>query len=275
MNSFLLFKWFISGFKTFPVALYERKWRWTFWTLFWGSYSRNHWIHNLVMGDSRLKERDFVSVVGISSERLHNNSYLNKKNCSQIGAAMTHRWLETRPWTCSKAFFQLFPWTPYEFSRRSSLGTWIHAYTFETSQGVASGKSLPKKGRTVSSAGKVKASVFWDCQGITSANYLEKWKTITGAYYVRKASTIHPQKVLFDHSYKPAHSSIVRGSKSIDSKLHLRYSPYFSPSVWKNCWREWSIFSNEDEIAKMSAYVMRLEQSYYSEEINKPEQFWT
>jgi hypothetical protein len=42
---------------------------------------------------------------------------------------------------------------------------------------------VPKKTRSVPSAGKVMASVFWDAEGILFFDYLEKDKTITGEYY--------------------------------------------------------------------------------------------
>jgi len=48
---------------------------------------------------------------------------------------------------------------------------------------VEAGCSGPKKTRSVPSAGKVMASVFWDAEGILFIDYLEKGKTITGEYY--------------------------------------------------------------------------------------------
>jgi hypothetical protein len=42
---------------------------------------------------------------------------------------------------------------------------------------------VPKKTRSVPSAGKVMASVFWDAEGNLFIDYLEKGKTITGEYY--------------------------------------------------------------------------------------------
>ena len=40
----------------------------------------------------------------------------------------------------------------------------------------------------VKSIGKVMATVFWDARGIIYTDYLEKGRTITGAYY---ASSLH------------------------------------------------------------------------------------
>ena len=47
----------------------------------------------------------------------------------------------------------------------------------------SSGESALKKAKTIPSAGKVMATVFWDSQGIILINYLEKGRTITGASY--------------------------------------------------------------------------------------------
>jgi len=65
--------------------------------------------------------------------------------------------------------------------------TWIHHYTPESKQQskqwTEAGCSAPKK-RSVPSAGKVMALVFWDAEGILFIDYyLEKGKTITREYY--------------------------------------------------------------------------------------------
>lgn len=78
---------------------------------------------------------------------------------------------------------------PQDFWRRFVTvdETWIHHYTPETKQQskqwIMSGESAPKKAKTVLSAGKVMATVFWDSQGIILIDYLQKGKTITGEYY--------------------------------------------------------------------------------------------
>jgi hypothetical protein len=65
--------------------------------------------------------------------------------------------------------------------------TWIRHYTPESKQQskrwTEAGCSAPKKTRSVSSAGKVMASVFLDNESILFIDYLKKGKTITGEYY--------------------------------------------------------------------------------------------
>jgi hypothetical protein len=58
--------------------------------------------------------------------------------------------------------------------------SWIHRYTPESKQQskqwTGASCSVPKKTRSVSSAGKVMASAFWDAEGILFVDYLEKGK---------------------------------------------------------------------------------------------------
>jgi histone-lysine N-methyltransferase SETMAR len=58
--------------------------------------------------------------------------------------------------------------------------TWIHHYTPESKQQskqwIEAGCSGPKKARSVPSARKVMASVFWNAEGILFIDYLEKVK---------------------------------------------------------------------------------------------------
>ena len=65
--------------------------------------------------------------------------------------------------------------------------TWIHWCTPETKkqskQWTSPGEHAWKKAKTVLSAGKVMATVFWDLQGVIYIDYLEKGKTVTEPNY--------------------------------------------------------------------------------------------
>ena len=64
-----------------------------------------------------------------------------------------------------------------EFSRHYVIvgETWIHYYTPETKNQLkmwtGPGESAPKKAKTVPSAGKVMATIFWDSHGIILIDY--------------------------------------------------------------------------------------------------------
>jgi hypothetical protein len=78
--------------------------------------------------------------------------------------------------------------------------SWIHHYTPESKQQskqwTEAGRSAPKKTRSVPSAGKVMALVFWDAEGILFIDYLEKGKTITREYYFNLLTRLN-EKIRF------------------------------------------------------------------------------
>ena len=101
---------------------------------------------------------------------------------------------------------------------------WVHHYTPKTKeqskQWMHHGSPPPKKAKSVPSAGKVMATVFWDAEGILLIDYLEKGKTITGVYYanlitqlrqkIRRLRRGKLQKgVIFHQDNAPAHTSAV------------------------------------------------------------------
>jgi histone-lysine N-methyltransferase SETMAR len=111
---------------------------------------------------------------------------------------------------------------PTDFVRRfvTMDETWVHHYTPETKQQskqwVEAGGSAPKKAKSIASAGKVMASVFWDAKGILLIDYLEKGRTITGEYYANlldqldakiqeKRPGLKKKKIIFHQDNAPAH----------------------------------------------------------------------
>jgi hypothetical protein len=87
----------------------------------------------------------------------------------------------------SEQFLERFNKNKTDFVHRfiTTDETWIHHYTPESKQQSKRRTkcSAPKKTRSVPSAGKVMASVFWDDEVILFIDYFEKGKTITGEYY--------------------------------------------------------------------------------------------
>ena len=68
--------------------------------------------------------------------------------------------------------------------------TWVHHFDPETKeqskQWKHPGSPPPLKCRKIASAGKVMASVFWDCQGVVLIVYMERGRTITGQHYAQQ-----------------------------------------------------------------------------------------
>jgi len=106
--------------------------------------------------------------------------------------------------------------------------TWIHHYTPESKQHskqwTEAGCSAPKKTRSVPSAAKVMASVFWDAEGILFIDYLQKGKTITGEYYSNLLTRLDKKFVRKDPVCKREKSSFIR-------TMHLPKKVFWQ---WKN-----------------------------------------
>ena len=112
--------------------------------------------------------------------------------------------------------------------------------TIETTE--APGSPPPKKAKTVPSAGKVMASVFWDAYGILLIDYLQKGQTITGAYYAsllrqlrEKIKTKRRGKltkgVLFHQDNAPVHKSVIAMAAIHDCGFKLIEHPLHSPDL--------------------------------------------
>jgi histone-lysine N-methyltransferase SETMAR len=121
--------------------------------------------------------------------------------------------------------------------------TWIHHYTPESKQQskqwTEAGCSAPKKTRSVPSAGKVMALVFWNAEGILFINYLKKGKTITGKYYSNlltrldgkireKRPGLQMKKIIFHQDNAPTHKSVLAMGKLRDLHYELLEHPPYS-----------------------------------------------
>ena len=86
-------------------------------------------------------------------------------------------------------------------------------------------------------------SVFWDAHGVISINYLEKGRTITGAYYAalldrlfheirKKGPYLKKKKILFHHDNAPSHTSNIAQAKKHELGFEsLPHPPYYSPDL--------------------------------------------
>ena len=258
-------------------------------------------IHNAVLHDRRLKVRELADIVNISIDRvhyiLHDVLGMKKLSARWVPRLLTVDQKRIRM-NISQECLDLFKRNSAEFLRR--FITWIHYYTPETKQQskqwMGAGESAPKKAKTVPSAGKVMATVFWDSHGVVLIDYLEQGRTITGEYYASlldqlkdaiKAKRPHlaKKKVLFHQDNAPAHTSTVVAAKlhnlHFEVLAHAPYSPDLAPSdyfLFPNLkkWLAGKRFSSNNEVkAETNAYFAELNKSYYTEGIKKLESRWT
>ncbi|XP_065658445.1 histone-lysine N-methyltransferase SETMAR-like [Hydra vulgaris] len=160
-------------------------------------------VHQLVLDNRRIKVREIAEVMNISKERvchiLHENLSMRKLSARWVPRLLT---LDQK---CSK-------------------------------QWVANGEQASKKAKTVFSAGKVMATVFWDCCRVILIDYLQKGKTITGAYYAslldklkeqlaEKWPHLQKKKILFHQDNAPSHTSSVAMAKIHELRFELLDHP--------------------------------------------------
>jgi len=149
-------------------------------------------MHDMVLEDRRMKVCEIAETIGISKECvgyiLHEELDMQKLCARWVPRLITADQKRTRK-KISEQCLERFNKNKTDFVRQfiTMDETRIHHYTPESNQQskqwTEASCSAPKKTRSVPSAGKDMASVFWDAEGILFIDYLEKGKTITGGYY--------------------------------------------------------------------------------------------
>jgi hypothetical protein len=149
-------------------------------------------VHDMVLDDRRIKVHEIAETIGTSKERvgyiLH-KELIMKKLCARWVLRLLTAYQKHPRMKISEQYLGHFNKNKTDFVHQfiTMDETWIHHYTPESKQQskqrTEAGCSAPKKTRSVPSAEKARASVFWDAEGILFIYYLEKGKTITGEYY--------------------------------------------------------------------------------------------
>ena len=190
--------------------------------------------------------REIAEIVSISIERvlhiLHTHLCM-RKLCARWVRFLTidHKRICV---AISKNNLAYFNRNPNEFLRRfvTMDETWIHQYTPESREGskqwIKAGKSTLKRPKTQQWPGKAMARVFWDAYGVIFIDYLEKGKTITGAYYTalldrlvneirKKRPHLKKKKIHFHNDNAPSHSSNIAQAKNMkySSEYYLLPNP--------------------------------------------------
>ncbi|XP_023236182.1 uncharacterized protein LOC111635452 [Centruroides sculpturatus] len=128
-------------------------------------------IHKMVLDDSQLKVRELADMVGISKSAVHRILTENldmRKLCARWVLRLLTMGQKQRRENVSIESLVMFRSNKAEFLRRyiTMDETWMHHFTPETKEQskewTERGESAPKKAKTVPSAGKVMASVFWN-----------------------------------------------------------------------------------------------------------------
>ena len=262
-------------------------------------------VHKMVLEDRRLKVREIAEAIGMSSERayhiLSEELGMKKLSARWVPRLLTQDQKRIRV-NMSEECLARFQRNQQDFLRRfvTTDETWVHYYTPETKQQSKQWKHVdsppPKKAKTVQSAGKVMASVFWDAKGILLIDYLPRGQTITGQYYANlldqlkqkireKRPGLAKKKILFHQDNARPHTCVLAMAKIHELKYellpHPPYSPDMAPSDF-HLFPKLKIFlggrrfsSNEELIAGVEEYFAGLEESDFRDGIKALEHRWT
>lgn len=262
-------------------------------------------IHDMILADRRITERQIAFELTISQERVHNIIHdelgMNKVSARWVPRLLTPDHKRTRLLT-SRDNLALFEQNPDDFLQRfvTMDETWVHHYQPESKeqskQWKRPGSPTPRKAKVIKSAGKVMASVFWDAKGVLLLDFLESGKTITGVYYAQllhrlrenikaKRPGMLTKGVIFHQDNAPAHTSAVAMSAiqscGFEILPHPPYSPDLAPSdfhLFPKMKLELSgrrFTSNDDVIEAVEEYLQSKNSTFYEQGIRALQHRWT
>lgn len=263
-----------------------------------------HKVCDLILENRRLTIKEIADTIGISYERTQ-NIIINELGFSKVSARWVPRLLSVEQkrirLTNSRDCLEMFEADPQDFMDRfvTMDETWVHHYTPESKQQSKqwkrSDEPTPKKAKTILSAGKVMASVFWDSRGVIMVDYLPKGQTINSAYYCtllrRLRETIKEKrpgllrkKVLFHQDNARVHTSLETMAQIRDCGFellpHPAYSPDLAPSDFhlfpdlKKHLGGQKFSSNEEVEAAVNQYFTDLPESFFKTGIEALQNRW-
>lgn len=211
-------------------------------------------VESLILANRRLKVSEIAQEIGISQGSVYNIIHTNL-HMSKVSARWVPRNLSIQDKHCrmeaSRELLDLFNSNPDDFMARLVTGdeTWLHHWDPETKQESMQWKHAespaPKKFKTQASAGKIMASVFWDCQGLLLIDYMPHKTTINAEYYaqlLKKLRSAIKEKrrgklskgIFLLHDNAPVHKARVAQAALKDCGFeqlnHPPYSPDLAPS---------------------------------------------
>lgn len=250
-------------------------------------------VEKLVLEDARLKKKQLTALVGVSETTilriLHEHLGMTKVSARWVPRMLTPHQRQQRIDACS-SFLERCGEENTSILKRIVTGdeTWVHHFEPESKQESMQwhkkGTPPPKKFKVSESAGKLMATIFWDCQGILMIDYKDKGVNITGEYYAalleRLREAIKEKRrgkltkgVLLLHDNAPVHKSRIATAAldrcGFEQLEHPPYSPDLAPSdyyLFPNLKKELRgrKFHTDDEVKEaISAHFDSKEENYY------------
>lgn len=208
-------------------------------------------VLQIVEADRRVRMIDIAEELGISTYSvgiiLHDRLGLSKLSSRWVPPLLTAEQKSKRVEACN-SLLQLWNANPQNFHSLLVTGdeTWVHHYDPESKiqsmEWRATGSSGPVKAKTVKSAGKVFATVFFDHEGVLLCDFLSKGTTMNALRYVEVLEKLRynirnrrrgklSQGLFLLHDNAPAHTAkMVKAAIQPTGLAELNHPPY-SPDL--------------------------------------------
>jgi histone-lysine N-methyltransferase SETMAR len=208
-------------------------------------------VQEIVISDRRLTLEQIAATVRISESTVR-NIIVNVLGMKKISARWVPRMLtdenKRQRLDTSTELLALYKQDPSNFLARlvTQDETWVHHYSPEQKRQSMewhhAGSPPPRKFKSTPSAGKVMASIFWDCDGIILIDYLSKGETINGNYYANLLQQLREaiktkrrgklgKGILLLQDNAPVHTALVAKSAARSCGFQLLPHPPYSPDL--------------------------------------------
>lgn len=259
---------------------------------------------SMVYADRRVTVRCVAQTlrisIGSADAILTNNLRMKKVSARWVPRMLTPEQKQCRA-QISQQLLERFRTNPDGFLSRlvTQDETWVHHFDPESKRQSMQWKHPwsppPRKFRVTASAGKVMASIFWDCEGVIMVDYLEHGWTITGEYYsqllIRLREAIKQKRhgklskgVIMLQDNAPPHRAHVATSAmeqcGFELLPHAPYSPDLAPSDYylfpllKEQLRGKHFGSDDEVINAVEQWIKVQEKDFFWNGLNKLESRW-
>uniref|UniRef100_A0A3B5BAW3 Mos1 transposase HTH domain-containing protein n=1 Tax=Stegastes partitus TaxID=144197 RepID=A0A3B5BAW3_9TELE len=256
-------------------------------------------IHLMVMNDRRVTVQHIAESMDISVGSVH-AVLTDVLGMSKLSARWVPRMLtpdqRLRRMEISRTLLDRFQADPEKFIGRfvTQYETWVHHFDPESKRWKHMGCPAPKKLKKEASVDRVKASVFWDSEGLLMIDFLQKGQTVKGDYYASRLQKLKEAikdkrrgklqaGVLLLQDFTSVHTAQVEEAAKCGFELlpHAPYSPDLAPSDFYLFPKLRSHFggrhfqSDDEVIRAVEEYLDAQDATFFREGIAKLEHRWT
>jgi histone-lysine N-methyltransferase SETMAR len=207
-------------------------------------------IQQIVRTDRRLKLREIAKDMDISKSSVYKilteNLGMRKISARWVPKLLTLSEKQIRVQFCQENLDFIADEPDFISTLVTGDETWCYYYDPETKEQSKQWKTkrspVQVKAKREKSAGKVMATVFWDCEGVLLLEFMPKKSTITGLSYVQTIKNLNAaiqekrgrqarKKKRILHDNAPSHTARISTQALLQCKFEQMFHPPYSPDL--------------------------------------------